>query len=168
MKWPGWIVLILFLILITAGFFFFRFSCKVHGGLSFSGNGRDPYAEERDKGKRFLDSWHGKDVWICSGDGLKLHALYFEQKNAVRTVLCAHGYRGTAYGDFAGSAEMLKKERCNLLLIDERGCGKSEGKYITFGVKEKDDILRWLEWLNRNQNLPVYLYGVSMGGIDAE
>ena len=163
MKWMGIILIGILLILLTAGYFFFRFSCKVHGGLSFDGNGRDPYHDPREKGKRYLDSLQGTDVWIVSEDGLKLHGLYIQKQQAEKSVLCAHGYRGTAYGDFAGCAEILIHENCNLLLIDERGCGKSEGEYITFGVKEKKDILQWTTWLNEHSSLPVYLYGVSMG-----
>ena len=157
------ILIVLFLILFAAGYFFFRFSCKVHGGLSFDGNGKDPYHDQREQGKKFLDACHGKDVWIKSGDGLKLHGLFIENKQADKVVLCAHGYRGTAYGDFAGSTEILMHDNCDLLLIDERGCVQSEGEYITFGVKEKKDILGWLKWLRKQTDLPVYLYGVSMG-----
>lgn len=157
------ILFVVIVILFTAGYFFFRFSCKVHGGLSFDGNGKDPYHDRRAEGKKFLDACRGKDAWIESGDGLKLHGLFIQNKQADKVVLCAHGYRGSAYGDFAGSAQMLVQENCDLLLIDERGCGKSEGEYITFGVKEKDDILQWLKWLRTQTDLPVYLYGVSMG-----
>lgn len=163
MKYAGIILLVILMIFLIAGYFFFRFACKVHGGLSFEGQGEDLYHERRNEGKKFLDSMHGRDVWIQSSDGLNLYGLYIENRQADKTVLCAHGYRGSAYGDFGGSAEILMEEHCSLLLIDERGCGKSEGEYITFGVKEKKDILLWIAWLKNHSDLPVYLYGVSMG-----
>ena len=42
---------------------------------------------------------------------------------------------------------------------------KSEGKYITFGVKEKEDAILWYKFLNEKyQPKEIIIYGVSMGG----
>lgn len=52
----------------------------------------------------------------------------------------------------------------NVLLINLRGHGKSEGNYVDFGVKSRFDILKWLDYININYNSPkIGLYGVSMG-----
>ena len=52
----------------------------------------------------------------------------------------------------------------NLLIPDQRAHGESQGKYITFGVKESDDMLCWLRYHNTQfGEFPVVLSGLSMG-----
>ena len=115
--------------------------------------------------KEWLSSRQMEDVSILSEDGLKLTGKLFSSENPKRIIVCAHGYRGNCIEDFAAIAGWLHENGCDLLLIDQRGTGNSEGKYITFGAKEKKDIVKWCEYLDqRNQKcLPVYLYGISMG-----
>ena len=108
-----------------------------------------------------------KDVFIISRDGLKLHGFFIEQPapTAARgTIILVHGWHSCWDLDFSGSAPFLHKEGCSLLLIDQRCHGESGGDLISYGVKEKDDVLLWLEWVERTHpGLPVYLCGVSMG-----
>ena len=53
----------------------------------------------------------------------------------------------------------------DLLLVDQRAQGESEGHTMTFGVRERYDVLTWLEFMAGREDLagPVTLYGVSMG-----
>ena len=52
----------------------------------------------------------------------------------------------------------------NLLLVRQRSHGESGGKYITFGVHERRDVLSWVEFHNRTHGMDnVYLGGMSMG-----
>lgn len=104
------------------------------------------------------------DVYVQSRDGLKLHALWVSAENARGTILFAHGYRSTYLVDFGGAMDLYHSLGFNLLIPDQRAHGKSEGKYITFGVKESEDMLCWLEYHNRCLgNYPVLLSGMSMG-----
>ena len=59
----------------------------------------------------------------------------------------------------------LHEHQCNLLFMEQRCCGDSEGKYITFGAMEQWDVQQWAIYVSeRNkEKLPVYLYGQSMG-----
>jgi len=54
----------------------------------------------------------------------------------------------------------------NLLLIDQRAHGKSEGKTITFGILERQDLLCWINYAiaRFGAEIKIMLYGVSMGG----
>ena len=105
-----------------------------------------------------------QDVYTQSRDGLKLHALWVPAENARGTVLFAHGYRSTYLVDFGGAMDLYHRQGFNLLIPDQRSHGKSEGKYITFGVKESKDMLCWLAYHNANfGNFPVLLSGLSMG-----
>ena len=126
---------------------------------------RNGYARQYEEGKAWCMAQPMEDRFITSRDGLRLHAYYLRAKDAKRIVLLGHGYRGSGFGDFANTAKFLHENGCDLLFVDQRCCGKSEGRYITFGAKEQWDILDWTYMLAKEDtsHLPVYLYGESMG-----
>ena len=53
----------------------------------------------------------------------------------------------------------------NTLVVDQRAHGDSEGRTITFGIKERKDCLSWVHWANRRFGMqtPIILSGLSMG-----
>ncbi len=126
---------------------------------------RHKYEREYEEGKAWCREQNMRDCYIKSEDGLKLHGCYLPSKDAKRFVLLCHGYKGSGFGDFANIARFLHENQCNLLFIDERCCGESEGEFITFGAKEQYDIQRWSYYIARRnkKKLPIYLYGESMG-----
>ena len=106
----------------------------------------------------------GKAVNIKSFDGLKLHGIWVEAENPKGTILLAHGYRSTKLVDFALVYELYHKLGMNILVPDQRSHGESEGKYITFGVKESRDMVSWVEYHNASfGKFPLILSGLSMG-----
>ncbi|MBQ7993936.1 MAG: alpha/beta hydrolase [Solobacterium sp.] len=119
---------------------------------------------ERQKRKQETEEIPYEDAWLISRDHLQLHARYYPNENAERIVILCHGFHGSVSGDFAYILPMLKRD-CEILAIDERAHGRSEGKYITYGAKEKLDIHDWADFIveKNDRNLPVYLFGVSMG-----
>ena len=123
------------------------------------------YEKEYNDTKAWCEARPMQDWYVRSMDGLKLHASYLPAEHAKRIVLLSHGYRGTRYGSIAHIAPYLHEQGCDLLFIDQRCCGESEGEYITFGAKEQLDVLEWIRKLHENnsQKLPIYLYGQSMG-----
>ena len=113
---------------------------------------------------RYLKDNNARDVYIRSKDGLKLRARWLPADRAVGSILLFHGYRSCSIADFSVIIPFYHSLGFNLLLVDQRSHGKSEGKFITFGIKEHDDVLRWIDWHNESAgNLPVYLGGMSMG-----
>lgn len=126
---------------------------------------RYKFSEEYEAGKAWCREQDMQDCYIRSRDGLLLHASYLPAEDPQRSVLLSHGYRGSGFGDFAGIAGFLHENHCNLLFIDQRCCGKSEGNFITFGAKEQYDVQKWAFFLNEKEGgrLPIYLYGESMG-----
>lgn len=126
---------------------------------------RDKFKKEYEEGKAWCKKQKMQDCYIKSGDGLRLHGLFLPAKDAKRFVILCHGYKGSGFGDFAYTARFLYENGCSLLFIDQRCCGLSEGRHITFGAKEQSDIQRWSYYISRRNKdkLPIYLYGESMG-----
>ena len=125
------------------------------------------YLKKRIQKKRALKTFTAdmKRVSIVSRDRLRLCGYYKEVPDAKRFIIAAHGWRSTSATDFKYQHELFCEDECNVLYIDERCHGNSEGKYIGFGVLERYDILLWARYAVKNlsNGLPVYLFGVSMG-----
>ena len=126
---------------------------------------RYEHEEEYERGKAWCQAQPVQDWYIYSVDGNHLHASYLPAEDPKRFVVMCHGYRGTWYGSMGHMARFLHENGCSLLMLDMRGCGESEGKYITFGAREKIDVTLWLERLQEESaaRLPIYLFGQSMG-----
>lgn len=126
----------------------------------------DPYRPEMRRIFQAIQERPCEYVSIESHDGLKLSGRYYHVKDGAPLDIGFHGYRSSAYVDFAGGAELSEKMGHNLLLVDQRAHGKSEGRTITFGIKERLDLLKWVEYaVNRfGDDVKITLYGVSMGG----
>lgn len=121
-------------------------------------------AESTSRGLEFWNNTKHDDIYITSHDGLKLHANYYRHPNAKRAVIMVHGYRGTGISNFAAVLPYYDAMDCDMLLIDQRCASKSEGKYITFGINERYDVLAWVNWMcEKRPELPIYLDGISMG-----
>lgn len=113
---------------------------------------------------RWLKENHAADITTISKDGLKLHAYWIPAENARGTVLLAHGYRSSMLLDFGAAFEVYHDLGMNILVPDQRAHGKSQGSFITFGVKESQDMLCWICYHNSNfGELPLILSGMSMG-----
>ena len=107
-----------------------------------------------------------EDVFTPAPDGTRLHARLYRVPHAHATVILCHGYHSHAEHDFSAQFPALYASGgCNLLLIDERAHGLSEGKCLTFGQLERYDIAQWVHWVREHSRVqrPIALYGVSMG-----
>ena len=105
-------------------------------------------------------------VTITSRDGLTLSGRYYHTADGAPLAIGFHGYKSCWLTDFCGGADVAFQMGQNVLLVDERAHGKSQGRTITFGIKERQDLLCWLEYaLDRfGHDIKILLYGVSMGG----
>lgn len=105
-----------------------------------------------------------EQVQIKSRDGLTLYGNYYHIADGAPLEIQFHGYKGNAIRDFSGAWKIAREAGRNVLLIDERCHGRSEGHTITFGIKERFDCLEWIKYANeRFGNVPILLSGVSMG-----
>lgn len=115
--------------------------------------------------KEWLDNCKKEDKYILSFDDLKLHAVEIknENKSNIYVIIC-HGYTGSINDMYKYGYQFYKKGY-NLLLLDLRGHGKSEGSYIGMGYHDRLDVKKWIEYLiaNNGEEIEIVLYGVSMG-----
>jgi pimeloyl-ACP methyl ester carboxylesterase len=123
---------------------------------------------EREKKREMigmLASIPSSDVFITSHDGLKLHGEYFEGEADRPIAIGFHGYRSSALRDLAGLATYYYYRSFDVLLVDERAHGESEGRCITFGAKERLDVLSWVKYAEERfgKNKKIILFGMSMG-----
>lgn len=104
-------------------------------------------------------------VTISAHDGTKLAARYYHVQDGVPLQIQFHGYRGTALRDFCGGNKLARESGQNTLVVDQRAHGRSGGRTITFGIRERMDCLCWAEYASQRfgSNTPIFLSGVSMG-----
>ena len=104
-------------------------------------------------------------VSTTSYDGLTLSGRYYHAADGAPLDIAFHGYRSAGLTDFCGGAELSRELGHNLLLIDQRAHGKSQGRTISFGIKERWDVLSWVDYaLERfGPDTKILLYGISMG-----
>ena len=133
---------------------------------STSGHQYDPYREEMARIYHQLNDRPCEFVTITSHDGLKLSGRYYHVKDGAPLDIGFHGYRSSCLTDFSGGSELSFQLGHNVLLVDQRAHGKSEGRTIAFGIQERQDLLKWVEYaVDRfGDGVKIILYGVSMGG----
>ena len=122
------------------------------------------YINANQEGREYIYSLNPGDLYINSFDNLKLHGLFIIN-NTNKTIICVHGYKAKdGLYDFGMSAKFLNSLGYNLLFVDNRAHGLSQGKYIGFGVLDSVDVNSWVDYLVTNMNQEtIILYGMSMG-----
>lgn len=106
-----------------------------------------------------------EEVSICSTDGYRLYGKLYHIKENAPLMLFFHGYHGTYAWDGYGVFQICRNNGINILMVDERTHGKSEGKATTFGIRERYDCKLWTEYaVSRfGEKTDLILAGVSMG-----
>lgn len=123
--------------------------------------GKDNLTEEK-----IFEKWltaNTQSVYITSNDGLKLHSYEGMHVDTDKWVIIVHGYasQGLEMGDFA---EIFFNKGYNILVVDLRGAGLSDGDYIGMGWKDRLDILNWINYIvDKSKESQIILFGVSMG-----
>ena len=107
-----------------------------------------------------------EEVQVLSHDGLVLKGKYYHLEDDAPIIMFFHGYRCSAIRDGNGIFLYTRKLGFNVLLADQRAHGNSQGKTITFGVKERYDVRSWVEYFTKRfgEKQKIYLSGLSMGG----
>ena len=128
----------------------------------------EQYQKVKDRMYGLVDKLLAKEyeeVFVTSYDGLKLYGRYYHYQDGAPLDIGFHGYRSTSIRDMSGGGSISTSLKHNLLIVDQRAHGKSEGKTITFGIKERYDCVAWINYaINRfGEDTQIRIAGVSMG-----
>jgi fermentation-respiration switch protein FrsA (DUF1100 family) len=112
--------------------------------------------------------WHPRglpveDVWLTSSDGVKLHAWWIPNENAKFTFLAFHGNAGNV-ADRASVYEFLRDTPANILAVEYRGYGRSEGKPSEAGFyRDADTAFAYLVNVKLEDPRTILSFGQSLG-----
>ncbi len=124
----------------------------------------DIFRPELEKLEKEIEPLPYKEKNLRSKDGLLLKGRLYLPETPKRVILLMHGWRSDWKHDFSVLLKPLLAMGCALLFADERGHGKSEGDYMTYGIRESEDCVLWANMLVKEfPDLPLYLWGMSMG-----
>ena len=100
-----------------------------------------------------------------SYDGLKLVAFFLPAEDAKGTILLMHGYHSSPLRDFATLARFYNGLGYHVCIPYQRTHGESEGKFLTFGIKERFDCRDWILKIDDmfEGSLPIFVEGISNG-----
>lgn len=104
--------------------------------------------------------------FILKTKDINLSGYHWISEDPKAVICLLHGI-GEYAGRYDKIGEFFKESHFSLIAIDLRGHGKSEGKRGHAAPRKKvfDDIDAMLEFAGRTApNVPLYLYGHSMGG----
>ena len=101
---------------------------------------------------------------LTTEDGLRLAAYRVDAENPRAAVVFVSGIHSPSVTAFFGHAAMLRKEGFSSVLVEMRAHGESEGNRICLGTKEYLDVEAAVRSIkNANPDLPVVVFGLSMG-----
>jgi alpha-beta hydrolase superfamily lysophospholipase len=105
------------------------------------------------------ETWH-----MTSADGLRQTATHFmPDTDSDRWVIVVHGYGCTQQNSWY-IAENYLMMGYHVLTPDLRASGDSEGRFLTMGCRESEDIAAWARLVaQRHPQAKIVLHGVSMG-----
>jgi fermentation-respiration switch protein FrsA (DUF1100 family) len=106
-----------------------------------------------------------EEVDLTARDGIRLHSWLFRSPTARASVIVLHGHGGNKHTTLP-LARMLFPAY-NVLLLDHRGHGDSDGRRTTIGYEERLDVHAAVDLLLDQGLGPVGIFGMSMGGATA-
>ncbi len=97
-------------------------------------------------------------------DGLHLWGEYYDFGHDRAVIIIPGRTDNLRYSYYFASP--YQKSGYNVLCIDQRAHGKSDGKYNTLGFEESLDVLQWAEMLHREKGVQsILLHGICIGSV---
>jgi fermentation-respiration switch protein FrsA (DUF1100 family) len=121
--------------------------------------------------KKFDKSWLDipfRAMQRQSRFGYPLYArLYMNQTPADKFILLLHGHNSSSIGQLK-YLSLFRDLGYNVFIPDHRRSGDSGGRSITFGSREKYDVIDWIDILQKEYPSATFaLFGESMGAATA-
>jgi len=106
---------------------------------------------------------------LKTDDGVRLFTrFWFPERPARGVVVLIHGYAEHS-GRYEHVAQTLTRQNLQVCALDLRGHGQSEGPraYVDDFDRYLDDLDLFLNWTSTPSDIPLFLFGHSMGGLIA-
>lgn len=123
------------------------------------------YVENNLFDEALYNSASKEDITLKSFDGLNLTSTLIMNENPTnKFIVLVHGV-SICYVGSLKYFDIFYKNGFNILIVNQRRHGKSEGKYSTYGFYEKYDVNMWIEYLKSRfgNDIILGLHGESMG-----
>ena len=103
-----------------------------------------------------------EELFLDTGEGARINALYFKTENSKGVVLYFHGRGGNLSGNWGKVSQEFTSRGYDLFVMDYRGFGKSKGKLSERALcHDADYCYNYLNNLYREDQIVVY--GRSLG-----
>ncbi len=123
------------------------------------------YVENNLFDEALYNSASKEDITLKSFDCLNLTSTLIMNENPTnKFIVLVHGV-SICYVGSLKYFDIFYKNGFNVLIVNQRRHGKSEGKYSTYGFYEKYDVNMWIEYLKSRfgNDIILGLHGESMG-----
>ena len=154
-------------ILIVSKIFDFIFNRSEEEDVSYE-NASDlmkGFIQQKEEAIELLNSKNSESLEIKSHDGLTLKGTLYRLCDNKKVMLAVHGYHGDGMRDMGRFAKMYEALGYDVLIVDQRASGSSEGDLVSFGYHEQTDGLAWCQKLVEiyGSDVEIVLHGMSMG-----
>lgn len=123
------------------------------------------YVENNLFDEALYNSASKEDITLKSFDGLNLTSTLIMNENPTnKFIVLVHGV-SICYVGSLKYFDIFYRNGFNVLIVNQRRHGKSEGKYSTYGFYEKYDVNMWIEYLKSRfgNDIILGLHDESMG-----
>ncbi len=120
--------------------------------------------------KEWLMAQPLQHINIKARDGISLSGHYLACSNPGKNlVICLHGYTSNGLSNYCAISKYYQDMGFDLLITDHRAHGQSEGDYAGFGILDRFDCLKWIEYAIERfgSDVKILLHGISMGASTA-
>ena len=95
-------------------------------------------------------------------EGYNLYGEYYDFKKDRCAVILSGRTESLKYGYYF--AIPYANNDCNILVLDQRSHGLSDGEYNTLGFEEHKDVIAWVKYIKENYNINSFVFhGICIG-----